>query len=563
MSDLSIGISGIEVAQKGLEIIGNNMANAATEGYHRQRVELSPYGGSESVVGGVEITGITRLYDKLLELEILRQESLFGEISKEITTLRTIENSLGELSSEGSGLNAAIDKFFNSLNELSAHPSEIIWQEQVISDAESMSNQFRTLGDYLTTLEAQIMLEAADVVEQINSLSIQVAELNTSIRNGQIAGGDTNNLLDQRDQYISELSELIKIETIARDYGVVDVNISGIPIVMGSSYIELETGLDDNSKLGITIKDEANYFTDLEGGGLGGLLSLKNSIINDIHNDIDSLAGAIVQQINDYHVQGVGSEGSFTQLTGWTNSSEDLSDFSSVSAGYMYIRVTDTNADTITRTAIPVNQDASSDTLTEIAQYITTNVTGVTSSVTTSNNKLTIMAATNYEFDFIPAVLSSPTSSTLTGASPPTITISGIYTGTTNQTFTCTVSGTDSVGNGTIQITVKDGGGSTVATVKVGSGYAAGDEIDIGNGLKISLSTGDLVDAADSFTIAAYADTDTSGLLSAVGINTFFSGSVASDIAVCSDISATPGRIATSIFPEMTDNTNATSVTNL
>ena len=115
------------------------------------------------------------------------------------------------------------------------------------------------------------------------------------------------------------------------------------------------------------------------------------------------------------------------------------------------------------------------------------------------------------------------------------------------------------MGNGTLQLEVKDGGGSgdVIATVNIGEGYAAGDEISVGNtGIRISLSIGDF-GAGDNFDVDGFADTDTSGFLSAVGINTFFSGSDASNIAVYSDIVATPGRIATALGPDMTDNSNA------
>jgi len=89
----------------------------------------------------------------------------------------------------------------------------------------------------------------------------------------------------------------------------------------------------------------------------------------------------------------------------------------------------------------------------------------------------------------------------------------------------------------------------------VGSGYAAGDKLDAGNGIKVALGAGDMVDD-NTFEVAAFADTDTSGVLGAVGINTFLSGDGASDIAVCSDIVTTPGRIATALGADKTDNGN-------
>src|SRR4030042_7180565 len=167
MSDYSIGIRGLMAAQKELDVIGNNIANAATEGYHRQRIELSPSvsvrEGSIIFGRGVDVKSVARMIDGLLEQEILRQQSSLSQVDRELVTLQTVESVLGELSTEDGGLNAAIDKFFTSLADLSAHPGGVIWQNQLVSDAEAMAGQFRALGDFLTRLETQIGLEAESV----------------------------------------------------------------------------------------------------------------------------------------------------------------------------------------------------------------------------------------------------------------------------------------------------------------------------------------------------------------------------------------------------------------
>ena len=151
MDSFSIGISGLKAAQRAFDIIGNNVANAATDGYHRQRIELRPAYSSQVgallLGGGVDVVGVTRLIDGLLEQEILRQESLLGQVSQEFTTLQTVENTFGEFL-EGSGLSAAIDNFFNALQDLSAHPTEVIWQNQIVTAAKTMAGQFRTLVFY-------------------------------------------------------------------------------------------------------------------------------------------------------------------------------------------------------------------------------------------------------------------------------------------------------------------------------------------------------------------------------------------------------------------------------
>ncbi|MBN2136644.1 MAG: flagellar hook-associated protein FlgK [Sedimentisphaerales bacterium] len=555
MSNYSIGISGLNAAERALDVIGNNIANAATEGYHRQRIELSPdipsREGAFLFGTGVDIDGVRRIIDNLLEKEILRQGSLSEQVDRELATLRTIESALGELSSEEGGLNAAIDKFFNSLQDLSAHPGDAVWQNQAVSDASAMTSQFRTMGSFLSTLEDQLRLETVNTVESVNALTAQIAELNGRIQQTEVGGGQANNLRDQRDKLISDLAELASIETQSRPYGVVDVVCAGIPVVMGTTNLGIEAGLDSSGELGISVAGASNYTTRISGGQIGGLLSLRNEHVSDLQADLDSLATAIIQEINKLHVQGVGSAGSFTGLTGRRMESEDLSDMvSSVVDGTIYIRVTNSNSGAVTRSAITI--DRSADSLTSIASDISA-ITGLSASVASS--RLSISADSGYTFDFLPSVLSSPTASTLTGSAP-AVSVSGIYTGTSNDTFTFTVSGTGSVGNGTLQLVATDSGGSTVATLNVGSGYAAGDKLEVGNGIRIALGTGDM-NAGETFSVDAFGNTDTSRVLAAIGINTFLSGSGAVDMAVCSDISASPGRLAVALGAEMEDNRNA------
>jgi len=558
MDSFGIGISGLNAAQTAFDIIGNNIANAATEGYHRQRLNLTPsftsQVGDVFLGGGVDIAGITRMIDGFLQKEIFRQQSSLEQVSQELTILRTVESSFGELS-DGTGLGAALDDFFNALQDLSAHPAESIWQNQAATSAQTLAAKFRTLGQFLTTLENQISLEAENVINHVNALTGKTAELNHEIKRQEISGGQAHNLRDQRDQYISELSKLISVETETREYGVVDVSTSGsgIPLVVGASAFELEAGINESQGLGVTVAGEFNYNLDIQGGRLGALLSLKNDLISDIHSNLDTLANAIIQQINQNHVQGVGSEGSFTELTGWSMASENLADFNPpVSNGNLYVRVTNTSTGTVTRTEIPI--DPSTDSLTTIATALSA-ITGLTASV--YDSALHIQAETNYKFDFLPSVLPTPANSDFTGAiSPPAISLSGTYTGTANQTFTFTASGAGSIGNEALEITVTDGDGETVTTLNVGSGYAAGDKLDIGNGIKIALGAGDLA-AGNTFEVDAFADTDTSGVLAGTGINTFFSGSNAWNMAVCPQISAEPGRIATALREDAADNNNA------
>jgi flagellar hook-associated protein 1 FlgK len=159
---------------------------------------------------------------------------------------------------------------------------------------------------------------------------------------------------------------------------------------------------------------------------------------------------------------------------------------------------------------------------------------------------------------------------------PPAIAVAGLYTGDVNQTYTCTVSAASdpqAIGTGEMTLTIQDSSGLTIASVNIGEGFTAstvnvtGTTITLDNGLAITLggngtSPGYFNDG-DAFTIEALADPDTSGFLSAVGLNCFFSGIDASSIAMSDAIVESGGCIATSLSVEGTDNTNAVKIANM
>jgi flagellar hook-associated protein 1 FlgK len=562
MSNYSIALSGLTAAQKSLDIVGNNIANAATEGYHRQRVNLTPayssQQGSVLIGGGVEAEDVSRMIDNLLEVEIERQKSALSQTAQESATLQTIENVFGEFLSGNTGLGAAIDNFFNSLRDLASYPSDPIWQNQVISSAEALANQFRTIGSFLADMDNQLRLEINSAVETINGLTSQTALLNDNIQKIEISGNKANNLSDTRDNNIAKLAELVAVQKQDGEYGAVNVAIGALPVVLDASGFQIKTGFDGDGNFGLAMEGSEKYTAEITGGKVGALLNLKNEILPQIVQDINLLAQTIMQKVNDAHVQGCGAFGAFGELTGWAMGSGNLADISSnISDGDFYIRLTNTATGQITRQKISV--DASTDTMETIAAKISA-VTGLNAEVI--NSKLTILAEGGYKFDFMPAPLPDAEEIDFNGSSVPSVSVSGIFSGAANDILTFTVVGTGSIGNGNLQLVAKNGSSQTIANLNIGSGYAAGDKLEVGNGIYIAVSTGDLVDG-DSFKINAFADTDTSGLLAAAGMNVFFGGTSAVDMAVSSEIIAEPSRIATAAGGDFSDNNNITKIAEL
>jgi len=561
MSNFTIGLSGLNAAQTALDVVGNNVANAATEGYHRQRIELSPAMFGD-VAAGVSVVGITRMVDTLLESEIMRQESSYGQVSQELSLLSTVETALAEFSTSG-GLNATIDTFFESLRALAANPLERTARSEVLSSAQALTSEFRRLGSSLTRMGDEIILDAQNVVDSINTLTAQIAELNAKIQSIEIASGQggANNMRDQRDQMIAELSELIGVETQPREYGIVDVTVAGVPVVTGSMALDLAVGSSQEETLALSAGGAAGSSLEAEGGRLGGLLALKNELLASLRDDLDTLTQTVVYEVNRLHVQGLGPEGPFRELTGWSIGDAAVANLAfPVTDGTFYVRVTNTATGEIQRYAVDVNVSGPlPDTAASIAAKIDA-MDGLGASVNSS--RLCLVADQGYTFDFLPAVLPVPTATDFTAAAPPTVAASGLYIGAENHVFTFTVAGTGTVGNGDLQLEVSDESGDVVGTVNVGDGYAAGDTIEVSDGLKIAVSMGDL-NLGDSFQVEVFATTDTSGFLAAAGMNAFFSGTSAAAMRVSSDILDAPDRIAAAWGEELTDNVGALRLASL
>ena len=550
MSNFSIGLTGLRVAQQAIEIVGTNITNASTDGYHRQEIRVSPMpmNSMNGSGGGAEVTDIKRQINGLLEMELLRQRPQQTQTEHEIAALRTLEAALGTLNDNGLGV--AIDNYFNALSELAAQPNSQAHMEQVAWMGNAMASGFRNLAHFVHQQKNSLHQEAVATTVEINNILETIASYNGKIQDIETTGGNTNLLEDRRDEEISKLSELMEISTHNVGGGMVNIEAWGMPIVVRTKSTPLEVSLVGENMIGISPQG-ANYFTtDVTGGKIGSIFNLHNNIIPDIKQSFDALAKSVIDTVNQLHTQGVSSNGSFSELTGWSSSLDPIDQWSpGVEAGDAYVRVTNTATGATTRTQF-ITLDPTTDTLQDVATAL-----NAVANISASNNsgKLQIIADSGYTFDFVPAISTTPDSSTLTGTASPTF--SGVFDGDTNTTYTFTVNGTGDVStSGDLFLEVSDGSG-VVTNVSVGNGYAPGDSIEIENGISISLSPGSLVNG-ETFTLNAIASSDETGVLAALGMNTFFQGDDASSIMVTDRIMDDPSQIAASIGPDLNDNRN-------
>ncbi len=446
MSGLDVGISGLNAARKALDVVGNNIANAGTDGYHRQDVQFQSradtYVGGLYIGQGVDFGEVVRRYDKVLETQISSEESMVSQYSTELGSLNILETALGDLVSGASGLDKVMAAYFSAMHDLSVDPTNIAYQGGAITAAESMAFRFQSLGKSTFDVNEKLYNEAVATVDVINSLAVQIAHLNDSVYQAAVKGVDANNVLDQRDRLITDLQRLAGVSVTNREFSLVDVVVGDIPLVLGTQVSEIElklvAGSGSTTDFGLSPLGAVQTYTEVDGGKLGGLFNLRNNIVKDIRSDLDALALAVANETNKLHVQGVGTAGSFTSLTSDKLLTANVSDLvpAVTNGGVIKMRVIDGSGTAVVR-SITVN---TTDTLTTLAAKFTAADANITGDV--SNNQLTITASGVYTFDFIPV---SPSTDSDTSGFLAAAGVNTFFSGTTAATIRVN----DFVGNAT------------------------------------------------------------------------------------------------------------------
>ncbi|MBN1554470.1 MAG: flagellar hook-associated protein FlgK [Phycisphaerae bacterium] len=318
--NLSIGLSGLRAAQRAIELVGTNLANAATEGYHRQNIMLTPMGtGNQTTLvstGGVKILGSYRSYDMLVEQENLRVLPELGQIEEELSVLTSIEAMIGDI--ENDPLGQSLTNFFSALSDLTADPTQSAYAQDVVWSADGLCTNLRSLGDFLVEIREQLVEQARQYINQVNGYAQRIAELNQEIELAIRRGASPNLLRDQRDQAVAELAKLVEVQTssLISEDGQVDVSAWGTPVVMGMEYQQFGVGVNSDGLLGFSVNELESYSPYVSGGKIGALVEMYNEIIPDMQRQLDTIARQIMWQFNNLHAQGVGAAGSFTDLTG-------------------------------------------------------------------------------------------------------------------------------------------------------------------------------------------------------------------------------------------------------
>ena len=312
------GVSGLLAAQQQLATTGHNISNVNTEGYTRQRAEqnasLGLTNGSNYIGSGTYVQDITRLYDQFSYKEQLSSKSNLGNadfLDSRLTQLDQV------MSASGNAVNDSLGLFYEALNGVADNPNDAGLRSIVLTQAETLTNNFNELESDFNQMQKSVNGEIAQVASKISEISLEIAKINDTILHSQDPSqvGQPNDLLDKRDQLITELSEYTNVNTVIDSNGIMSVMIGqGTTLVAGITplTIEVRAGDPDPLKTGIALvgkNSSAAIDASSMGGSLAASIEFRDEHLAQARTEIDRLAMAISSTINDSQASGLDLNG--------------------------------------------------------------------------------------------------------------------------------------------------------------------------------------------------------------------------------------------------------------
>lgn len=312
------GVSGLLSAQQQLGTTGHNIANVNTEGYTRQRAEQAAVAGNANsgnfIGAGTYVQDITRIYDQFSYKEQLLNKSNLGNADSISSDLNQL-NQIMSFSNEAIG--GSIDRFYQAANGIADNPSDIGLRNIALSQAEVLAKDFNSLNDNLDQLEKSTNGEIEQMANKISQISLNLAKINEQILDSKNLDqtGQPNDLLDKRDQLVSQLGEYTSVNTIEDSNGVMTVMIgNGATLVAGTTALTVSVQAGDPDPLQTKLQlNSRNGSVALEGAKLGGAIAAKieyrDEHVAKARSELNRLAMSVSQTLNQTQAQGLDLNG--------------------------------------------------------------------------------------------------------------------------------------------------------------------------------------------------------------------------------------------------------------
>lgn len=292
------------VYQKALDVTSHNVANASNPNYSRQRVnfysEIPEINAGMIWGSGVRIDNVERVRNQLTESQILNNNPKFSFNDKESYLLGQIESVFSEPTELG--LSNLINEFFNSWGELAVTPNSVPLRNNVIYAAENLASKVDTIKESFEIVKNDIKTEFKAKVETINDTLAQIQNLNTKIFELKTTGSSPNDLMDERDTLINELSKLTNINVTYDSNNIATISMGGVFAVDGSKAVKFEFS-ETEGEIQLTSEFSGNVVK-LTGGEMYALADVYSSKIPNYESQLNSVINTIRDEINTIHQSG-------------------------------------------------------------------------------------------------------------------------------------------------------------------------------------------------------------------------------------------------------------------
>ncbi len=317
MSDVfGISLSALQAFQKALAVTSNNIANANTPGYAVETANLSsavPQSNGTAPIGnGVVVSSVTRAFNQTTQNQLYTSQSSLGQLNSLQSYTNQIDNIVG---TTGGGLTTALQSYYNAWSTLANNPTSTAARQAVLSQSQTLAQAFQSTNSQLQTLSSSINTGITSDITQINSIAKSIASLNNQVitSTAQAGGQAPNDLLDQRDQLISNLSQLVPVTTTSSADGALNVFIgTGQPLVLDGSTTQLTTVPNQYNASQLEVATTGNptpISSSITGGDLGGLLAARSQAVNPAINQLGQIALAVQQSANSVQASGLDLNG--------------------------------------------------------------------------------------------------------------------------------------------------------------------------------------------------------------------------------------------------------------
>lgn len=329
-SGLSIALSSLYAQRKGLEVTGHNVANVNTDGYSRQRVGLEGVGGNTvpaihskwtGAGAGVGVTGVDRLRDQFLESRALLEHSTDSRLRHTQGVMARAELAFAEPSTNG--LQAQMAELWAGWGDVANHPTDLAARSQLLEQAKTLATGFNRTREEIGTLWESQVEQLQVTVSEVNATAARVAELNGAIERATKGGLSPNDLADQRDRLVLELSQSIGATVRPGEAGVVDVFVGGTALVRGATSERLQVSgsatISDVAGEPVQVQwAKDGYPAAVSGGRAGGMLEAANVTLPTMRDGVDAVARELVDVVNGQHGAGYDLDGAPGQpLLSW------------------------------------------------------------------------------------------------------------------------------------------------------------------------------------------------------------------------------------------------------